>query len=437
MTPGRIRFLSISSRVSFASTANLKNAMKVLALLVLALACLPCFVLGQTANTGTVVGTVTDATGAVVAGAQVELRNTATDETHTQATNSAGQYVFPGVRPGNYRVTVTMQGFRTAAVSNLKVEVAKSHTVDVVLEVGTLAQTVEVSATARTELQTTDSTVGNVITMTQLPRFPALTRQVNELLTLQPGATPTGEVTGARSDQSTFSLDGVDVTNNSVGGLITFIFLPIDSVEEFRVGVANPNATFGRGAGGQVALDDRGGTNQYHGAAYWYHQNDDLNANSWDNNRLKLPRPELKDNRFGGRVGGPLPFLWSKKTFFFVNYEGRRFPSATPQSRIVPTDTLKQGILQFRDAGGTVRSYNLATSTACGAGACDPRGLGISPSMAALWKLLPAGNDPGVSGADGLNTTGFTTNVGTPLRNNFYDIRLDQNISSKWHALVT
>jgi hypothetical protein len=400
----------------------------------------PARMAAQSATSGAIVGTVTDPQQAAIAGAHVEALNKETNQVQVQTTNSAGQYSFPSLVPGEYRVMFTMKGFRTTTIESFQVNVAKSFTLDVKMELGEISQTVQVEATARAELQTTDSAVGNVLPMKELQSFPALTRQVNELLTLQPGATPTGEVTGARSDQSTFTLDGIDVTNNSVGGLGTYAFLPIDSIDEFRVGVANPNASFGRGAGGQVSLVSQAGTNQYHGSAYWYHQNDNLNANSWDNNRLGKINPELKDNRFGGRFGGPIPFLFHKKTFIFANYEGRRFPSTSQQTRLVPTPTMKQGILQFRDTSGVVRSYNLATAAACGpapsTGACDPRGLGLSPSVLALWNMMPPGNDPSAGGADGLNTTGFTTNAGTPLKNDFYDVKLDQNVTSKWHADV-
>jgi len=393
----------------------------------------------QTTTTGTVIGTVTDPSGGAVLDATVVLHNKATNGQADQNTNSAGQFTFVNVVPGEYQVTVKKGGFRTVDVPSLTVDVAKSYTLDIKMELGQVTEVVQVEAGARVELQTTDATVGNVLAVSELQSFPALTRQVNELLTLQPGATPTGEITGARNDQSSFTLDGIDVTNNSVGGLQTFAFLPIDSIDEFRVSVANPNAEYGRGAGGQVALVSRSGTDQYHGSVYWYHQNDELNANSWDNNRLKLANPESRDNRFGARAGGRLPFLWHKKTFFFANYEGRRFPGSSLQSRIVPTDTLKQGILRFTDASGAVQSYNLATSTACGpsgAIACDPRSLGLSPSISALWQLMPPGNDATIGGADGLNTTGFTTNVGTPFKNDFYDLRLDQNVTSKWQANV-
>ncbi len=182
---------------------------------------------------------------------------------------------------------------------------------------------------------------------------------------------------------------------------------------------------------------------------YWYHQNDNLNAARWDNKRTlgqtetdpvrraKLQEPELKDNRFGFNFGGPI-WPWKDKAFFFLNYEGRRFPRTTSILRIVPTDTLRQGILRFRDSAGTIVSYSLANAAVCGTGTdatpangvCDPRGLGLSPTISALWQKLPAGNDP--SAGDSLNTIGFRGNVGNPLTNNYYNARLDYNLTEKW-----
>ncbi len=194
--------------------------------------------------------------------------------------------------------------------------------------------------------------------------------------------------------------------------------------------MANPNASFGRGAGGQVSLISRRGTNDIHGAAFWYHQNDNLNANNWTNNRNRVKKPELKDNRFGFLASGP---AWKDKTFLMANYEGRRFPRSGTVNRIVPTDSLRQGILRFRDAAGNINSYPLASSTACGpAGTdrCDPRGLGLSPSISALWQKMPAGNDP--SQGDGLNSMGFTGTVSYPINSGFYVARLDQHLAENW-----
>jgi hypothetical protein len=407
---------------------------------------------GQTATTGTIVGTVTDKTGAVVSGAEVELSNTATNQVATTTVNDDGQYVFPAVLPGEYNVTVSKQGFRKTSVTALKVDVAKSYTLNWVLEIGDVQQTVEVISSAGAELQTTDSTVGNVIAGKDMPLMPALTRQANELIRLQPLATPTGEVAGSRNDQTTITLDGIDITNQSTGGLGTVVPIPIDGVEEFRVGVANPNASFGRGAGGQVSVISRRGTNDYHGLLFWYHQNDNLNAATWTAKRTiaqtvtdpklraKQQEPELKDNRFGFRFGGPLvPWsdAWKEKLFFFLNYEGRRFPRTTPILRIVPSDSLRQGILRFRDASGAIVSYDLKTSRLCGPNGdqpCDPRGLGISPVVADLFQRMPAGNDPGA--ADGLNTFGFRGIITNPLNSDFYNSRFDYNITRRWRADV-
>ncbi len=412
--------------------------------LLLLLVCLPLAAAAQTSTTTTVSGTVTDIQGAAITGAVVKLTDVATNTERTATTDAEGRYVFNAVLPALYQLTVTAQGFKTKVVSDVKTEVTKVLTVNVTLEVGQVEVVEQVTAGVEAQLQTQDSTVGNVVSGKILPLLPALTRQANELMLYQPMTTPGGQVAGARSDQSTFTLDGIDVTNNSVGGTGTYIQLPIDGVEEFRMGVANPNASFGRGGGGQVSVISKRGSNDFHGAAYWYHQNDNLNAASWTNKRTlgqtetdpvkraKLQKPESKDNRFGFNVGGPI-LPWRDKLFFFLNYEGRRFPRSTQILRLVPTDTLKQGILRFRDAAGNVVSYNLKTSTLCGPSgnqACDPRGLGLSPSISALWAKLPAGNDP--SSGDGLNTVGFRGNVNNPLNNNYYAARVDYNLTDKW-----
>ncbi|MEK6407572.1 MAG: carboxypeptidase-like regulatory domain-containing protein [Acidobacteriota bacterium] len=397
-------------------------------------------VLSQTATTSRISGTVTDSNKAVLPGVEVELSDPATNQRWKQTTDDSGKYVFATVAPGVYNITVTKQGFRTTNFASVKVEVAKSYDFDTVLEVGEVKEIVQVSAGAGGDLQKTDSTVGNVISGAIMPRFPALTRTANELLTVQPLVTPDGSVAGSRSDQSTFLLDGIDITNQSVGGLGTYARLPIDGIEEFRVGVANPTAAFGRGAGGQVSVISRHGTNDYHGAAYWYHQNDNLNAHDWTSKRLGrradgtevVRKAELKDNRFGFRFGGPI-YPWEDKAFVFLNYEGRRFPRSTPLVRVVPTDTLRAGILRFRDASGSIVSYNLANSALCGAAGnqqCDPRGLGLSPTISSLFSKLPQGNDS--TQGDGLNTIGFRGNVGNPLTNDYYNARVDYNISSNW-----
>ena len=295
----------------------------------------------QTATTATVLGTVSDPSGAVIGGASVTIKNLGTGISRTTTANAAGQYTFPSITPGTYSLAVTMQGFRTAAVSSLVVNVSKSYQINFKLLLGRVSQTVQVQATAAVQLQTTSAQVGNAVGGTEMMRLPTLQHDATELVSLQPGVqpgsggfpTPDVRSAGAMDEQNTYTLDGVDISDNLVGDS-TWLPVPLYSVQEFDIGVADPNSTFGRSSGAQVALVGRHGTNQYHGAVYWYHQNDQLNANPWENNRAGIKRTELKDNRGGFRVGGP---IWKGKTFFFANYELRRFPQSVNISRIVPS----------------------------------------------------------------------------------------------------
>jgi hypothetical protein len=391
----------------------------------------------QTSTTGIVQGSVIDPQGAVVAGAEVKLVDKATNRSRVEVTNDAGFYTFSNVPPGMYSVSVTKTGFRTSQVSDLQVEVNKSSSLNLTLEVGQVSEVVQVTAGVGAELQSADAQVGNVVGTRMLRSLPTLTRSSIELLQLQPVTTPGGfgsggTVSGARSDQNTLVLDGIDVSDNLAGGQgVAFTQSPVgvDAVSEFRVIVTNPNASFGRSAGGQISLVSPRGGNAFHGVAYWYHQNDNLNANSWINNRLGIRKGELKDNRAGFSVNGP---IWKNHTFFFLNYERRRFPQFASFSRLVPTATLRGGTLRFRDAAGNVVSYPLATTTLCGTTgtvACDPRGLGISPTTAAMFALLPAGND--ITLGDGLNTTGFRGLAPTSLSLDAVTGRLDHKITSK------
>src|SRR5438309_8801746 len=398
-------------------------------------------VFGQTATTGVILGTVSDPNGGVIPDTTVDLINPATNESKTVKTNQSGQYVFPSATPGTYTLKFTKQGFATTNIGNITVNVAKSYTYDVRLEIKSGQEVVEVRAESRAELQTTDSVVGNVIGGTALLHLPTLQRDSRELLTLQPGSTPYetsngggfgdsgGTVAGARSDQNAFNLDGIDITDNVIAGggnQVPIVPIGVDSIEEFRVGVTNNNASFGRASGGQINVISKGGTNSFHGGVYWYHQNSALNANAWDNNSNKIRKQPLHDNRAGASFGGPLR---KNKTFFFGNYEIRRFPQSVQITRIMPTDSLRQGIITLNGV-----QYNLATSAACGASgnqACDPRGIGISPTIKQLWGMMPEGRDPTVTGADGVNTIGLRTNVAAPLKDDSVAFRLDHNFTEK------
>jgi hypothetical protein len=398
-------------------------------------------------------GVVSDASGAVVPRAKVALLDNATGLTRTQETSSAGQYIFANVLPGNDTITVTMKDFVRAEVQ-VSVEVGKSYNINVALKVGATTKRVEVTALPGTELQTLNATVGNVVQGEEMVRLPNINRSAMVYYDLQPLVAPTyptggtnqansqAAVAGSRSDQTTLTVDGIDATDNIIGSSVkpnaanvvdTPVPLTSDSVQEFGVGTTNSNASYGRGEGGQFTFITKRGTNALHGAVYEYLQNNDLNANTWDRNRLGIPNPKLEDNRFGAAVGGP---IWKNRTFIFGSYEGRRFPQSSTISRLVPTDSLRAGTLRFTDASGIVRDYPLATSISCGLGntsACDPRSLGLNPVVSALWSHLPTGNDSTLG--DGLNTIGFRSTVSTPSSSDSGIGRLDHNFSDNWHFM--
>ena len=354
---------------------------------VLLVSSLPLTALSQTATTSRITGIVTDPNGAVVAGASVKLQNKETHAERTATSNDEGRYVFPSLEPGDYTITVDGKGFRRTTVSQVSAQVSKSTTLDVVLEAGGTSEQVSITAATEVALQKEDAAVGNVIDRDRISRLPTASRQATDLLNLQPGITTGGEVTGARADQNTFNLDGIDISDNVIGlPYRTVIPVPTESLDEFRVTVSNPNATFGRSAGGQVTFVTKRGTNQFHGSLYEYYQGAVLNANTWDNNRIGLARPPLVDNRFGGSVGGP---IWKEKLFFFFNYEGRRLPGTLKNTRFVPTDSLKNGILKFIGTSGNLITVDPKDF--------DPRGIGANPKILSALRLMPAGNDNSVS----------------------------------------
>jgi hypothetical protein len=414
----------------------------------------------QTASSGLVTGQVTDPSGAAVPGAKVTLFAARTNISLVATTDSDGRYVFSSVEPGDYTVRVSKPGFQTAVIGGLHVEVLKSNTVNAQLTIGEASETVEVTAATGAELQTTTATVGTVVNTTALQNLPQYSRSSTALMYLQPGVIPDagdgnanrgGAISGSRTEQITYLVDGGDATSDlegsnsyvsppGEGSAAAVVPIPIETTEEFRVATSSSNATFDRTSGGQVGIITKRGTNSYHGEAYEYHNDDGLSANSWRNNRLLLNKPHNVDNRFGGNGGGPLPFL-KDRAWFFGAYEGHRFHDNTGLTRLVPSDTLRQGILTFNSVQYNFNPANGPLSTQCPvtvsnpAGACDPRAQGWSPVIASEFALYPKGNDKSLG--DTLNTTGFSFNLPTPIREDIAVARLDFKINSKWNVFGT
>ena len=299
------------------------------------------FAFAQTSNTS-LNGVVKDAQDRVIPNATVTLTNTATSTVRSQKTGGEGRYSFDLLTPGDYRLDVQATGFRKQMFQNIHVLVANANTLDVHMQVGTLTETVEVSAQSnQVMVDTQDASLGNNFISQQITQLPLEARNVLSLLTLQPGVTKDGYVAGSRADQSNVTLDGVDINeaySNAIGPAQTDSTVPnaekgpvlrlnSEAIEEFRVATLNSGAGGGRSSGAQIALVTKSGSNNWHGAAFESNRNTIFTANDWFNNHAGVARPTLIRNTYGGAVGGP---VIKDKVFFFYSYEGRNGRQSNP-----------------------------------------------------------------------------------------------------------
>jgi hypothetical protein len=406
----------------------------------------------QSTATGTLVGTITDQSGALVAGAQVSLADKTTGTARAVTTNNAGNYLFVDVNPGKYDLTISKQGFASTKTST-EVKVGLTTTINMALQVGGSNTIVEVQA-AGNDLQMMNSTVGNDLNSATLDALPSIGRDVSTFVELQPGVSPEGSVAGTVNDQTFFSLDGGNNSNDMDGNMSTYtntyagdptggvaaqnvyyltgsptgvMPTPQDSVEEFKVNTANQTADFDSSSGAEVKVVTKRGTNAWHGTGYEYYLDNNWSSNSWDNNFNGVSLPSFHYSRFGGAIGGPVipkEFLGGK-TYLFFNYEGFRFPNSETIFRNVPSPNLEQGLLT--DASGNTTSLQ----------SIDPMNIGIDPLVQQIWtKYEPKSNAScHYSLCDGTNVLGYSANLSLPQTSNFMATRLDHDFSDKWHFM--
>ncbi|HKV05588.1 MAG TPA: TonB-dependent receptor [Candidatus Acidoferrales bacterium] len=303
---------------------------------------------------GSVIGTVSDPSGATVAGATVKLTNSGTSETRSVQTDSGGAYAFPNLTAGQYRVTIEAAGFKGFNEDGVRVEVGVATRADAKLQVGSVTQTIEV--TAEVPLQTDSASLGTTISREEVESIPLSGRNVENMLTLVPGVIAGGDTygnavsnqaAGARTNsigfgnyaigggfgnQSQFYVDGVS-SNGPANNLNSYIPSQ-DVVQEFRVETNNVPAEYGNYAGGVVNITTKSGTNTFHGTGYEYLRNKVLNANDYFSNLDKLPRAPLIQNQFGGTIGGPIK---KDKTFFFFGFEREVIQTTAQATSTVPT----------------------------------------------------------------------------------------------------
>jgi outer membrane receptor protein involved in Fe transport len=290
---------------------------------------------------GTILGTTTDTTGAAVAGAKVTIRNADTGVERTTQTNDAGQYTVPELQIGTYSVTVEKEGFQKWIVSGIAVDVAAQKLVDATLQLGAVSQNIVVTAEELPQVETTNDTLGGVVTQDSLKDLPINGRDYNKLLYLNPGVAGSpdqitdspgsfGEfsMNGARGRSNNYLLDGTDMNDGyrndpaiNQGGVFATpsVILPLDAVQELRV-ESNFQPEFGRNGGAVVNIVTRSGGNQFHGSAFEYFRNNALDARNYFNFKGQ-PQAPFHNNQFGGSLSGPIV---KDKTFFFADYEGQR-----------------------------------------------------------------------------------------------------------------
>jgi hypothetical protein len=333
--------------------------------------------------------------------------------------NVAGVYRAPNLPAGRYDIDAKASGFRHQRLSGIELSVGQRADVLITMEAGELAETVTVEGRLEGQLASDSSSLGNTITPSQLQDLPLPSRNTLNLLALTPGVSSGGDITsqsglsssqlsinGSRTLNSEFLIDGISVVSGSTGAPQTLP--PADSIREFNVLAASYSAEHGRTSGAMVTLITNSGTNRFHGAAYAYFRNEDLDAKNYFNNLLGKPRPEDRYNLFGGKLGGPVvvPKLYNgkNKTFFFVNYEGLIQASPYNLTSTVPYGAYAAG--NFSASPTTV--YNPGTKAPFSGNVIPPTL--IDPAALKILGLAPVPNSPGtINKTDNLVTNNFVS----------------------------
>ena len=362
---------------------------------------------------GSITGTVTDTTGAVVPGAQVTLLNTDQGITVQTTTGAAGSYTFSPVRIGHYQITVTAKGFATTTQSNLTVNVAQTLSVPITVKLGSASETVQVTS-APPLLQTQEASTGQVISGRETTALPLNGRNFTFLAQLGAGmqmpqsdtrgnaASGAFSANGERPAQNNYLLDGIDNNSDNVdflNGTNYVILPPPDAIQEFKVQTSDYSAQLGRAAGAVLNATIKSGTNQIHGDVWEFFRNDKLDAADWFEDNSPTPKKgEYRFNQFGGTIGGP---VIRNKVFFFGDYQGTRRVQGTSATAPVPTMNERNSNYQ-----------NLQDNFALNTGSPKPDILGRSFEYAtvldpATTRFVAAGAVDPVSGLTNKGADGY------------------------------
>jgi len=357
-------------------------------------------------TTATLLGTVTDASGAAVPGVVVQASNLSTSVVREATSDAGGGYSIPNLPPGNYRVRATKEGFQAASVESVTLQVEQAARLDFKLKVGSVTETVNVNASA-TVLQTENASVGTVIDAAKIVDLPLNGRNFIQLAQLIPGVqagTP-GSITvrrgrgsvgqtdaaygstaasanGSRDTANRFYIDGIEVMDYDA---MTYSFSPsVDSLAEFKVQTSTYSAEYGGAPGAHVNMITRSGTNELHGTVWEFNRNDKFTQSYDAIAKKSVPSPRLNRNQFGANFGGPvwMPKIYKgrDKTFFFFNWESGYAAQGVPSAyQVVPTEAQRNG-----DLGGLVNARSGLPIVLN-----DPLGVGIVNNIIPKAALSP------------------------------------------------
>ena len=399
-------------------------------------------------TTGAVTGTVSDSTGAVIAGAEVRLINTRTGVIQKATTDRVGNYQFLLVPPGVYAVEVENRGFKTFRRDGIIVEVNRSLAVPATLEVGVVSETIEVKG-GTPLLEPNTSVLGTVMDQRKIEDLPLNGRNPMGLANLIPTVQGLGYfggellstwrmgqvvIGGGTPLNNGFLIDGI--ANEKMTDYSAMAFLPVDATQEFKVQTNAMSAEFGRTGGGVISVISKSGTNQFHGNVFEYLRNEKLNSNEFFANKAGAKRPLVKVNTFGGTLGGPIK---KDKLFFFFNAEGFRERRTASMTTTSPDDLQRSGDFSqtLNSAGAPIVIYDPYSTRQdptrpAGNYIRDPLANNkipsalLSPIAQATLKYYPKPNLPGLANSHAQN---LFLQGPTPINKNNVGIRIDYNLT--------
>jgi hypothetical protein len=394
-------------------------------------------------------GSITDPQGAAVPGASIAILNPVTGQAFSTQSNAQGDYVVPAIPAATYRITITAKGFRTSILTDIKVDAAVPATVNAKLEVGTLSETVEVSAAADV-IQSTSATVSSTLVGRQLVELPTTTRNLLELVLTQPGTqtpgTPrTSSINGLPKGSVNISIDGLNVQDNllrSDDGFFTTVMPRTDAIEEVTVSTAGVGAESAGEGAAQVKFVTKAGTNAFHGGGVWQNRNTFFNSNYYFNTFDRLPRDVINLNQTGVSLGGPFK---KNKAFFFVNYEDFRLPQTYRVTAAVPNAEVLDGIFTYQDSAtrqlrrvnlfelARAKNPTLPANVRPYATSADPMVLDILNSYLKLATPSSGSLQDRITSSNEYNRKDFTFQTPGQNKRSFLTTHFDYNINSKHH----